>query len=71
MSNSEHIRWVTQKILNHGPKSVGFIGLSFKSGCQDQRGSAVIELATALAKTGIDILILKEEKKPFTRIIYL
>lgn len=56
-SNSDHIGRIIQLIENAGGKKIGILGLSFKAGTDDLRGSPVIKIVEALVGKGYDVSI--------------
>ena len=60
-SNDIHIRRVIDKVLYTGKKRVGMIGLSFKTGTDDLRESALVTLAEQLIAKGLELTIFDPE----------
>jgi len=60
-SNRVHIDHAVDFVLNHGSKSVGMIGLSFKSGTDDLRESPLVTLAERFIGKGLDLKIYDPE----------
>jgi GDP-mannose 6-dehydrogenase len=56
-SNSEHIERIVKLIENAGSKRVGVLGLSFKAGTDDLRGSPVIRIVETLVGKGYEVSI--------------
>lgn len=56
-SNRVHVDTAIEAVLAHGRKSVGLIGLSFKSGTDDLRESPLVTLAETFIGKGLDLSI--------------
>ena len=56
-SNDLHIQAAVETILRAGGKSVGILGLSFKSGTDDLRESPIAHLVRRLLHRGVDVKI--------------
>ncbi|MEE4384477.1 MAG: nucleotide sugar dehydrogenase [Pseudomonadales bacterium] len=56
-SNRAHLRSAAQRILALGKRRIGMIGLSFKTGTDDLRESALVDLAETLIGKGMDLSI--------------
>lgn len=56
-SNEEHIDRATKLIERIGSKKVGILGLSFKAGTDDLRGSPVVKIVESLVGKGYDLSI--------------
>ena len=56
-SNARMIDEAVRLIEGYGPRQVGILGLSFKSGTDDLRGSPVVELVERLVKNGFQLAI--------------
>ena len=59
-SNTSHIQYAIEKVLNHAPDQVGVLGLAFKPGTDDLRESPLVELVERLLGKGVDIKIYDE-----------
>ena len=57
ISNQKQIQLAFELIATTGMKSVGFLGLSFKSGTDDLRESPLVSLAERLIREGFIVLI--------------
>ena len=57
ISNQKQIQLAFELIATTGMKSVGFLGLSFKSGTDDLRESPLVSLAERLIREGFTVLI--------------
>lgn len=60
-SNGIHVEQAVNMILDRGERSVGLIGLSFKSGTDDLRESPLVELAERLIGKGLQLKIFDPE----------
>ncbi len=60
-SNQAHLQQALDKVLASGCKSVGFIGLSFKTGTDDLRESPLVMLAEQLIGKGIKLSVYDPE----------
>ncbi|MCP4962120.1 MAG: UDP-glucose/GDP-mannose dehydrogenase family protein [Actinomycetia bacterium] len=56
-SNEQHLRHAIGLVLEHAPRSVGLLGLSFKTGTDDLRESPYVMLTEALLGKGIGVRI--------------
>jgi GDP-mannose 6-dehydrogenase len=56
-SNSQHIARIVDVIRKAGKKRIGFLGLSFKAGTDDLRGSPVMEILRQLDEKGYELLV--------------
>ena len=56
-SNQYQIEQVAQRIMNHGQRKIGMLGLSFKEGTDDLRESSLVTLAEILFGKGYDLAI--------------
>jgi GDP-mannose 6-dehydrogenase len=56
-SNDEHVNRATRLIEKAGSKKVGVLGLSFKAGTDDLRGSPVVTIVESLVGKGYDVSI--------------
>jgi GDP-mannose 6-dehydrogenase len=56
-SNEIHVERALTLILQQGARQLGFLGISFKAGTDDLRGSPVVELIERLLGKGYDIRI--------------
>jgi GDP-mannose 6-dehydrogenase len=59
-SNTEHIERAAENILSLSKRKIGVIGLSFKSGTDDLRESAMVHLIKKLIAEGCDVRIWDE-----------
>jgi GDP-mannose 6-dehydrogenase len=57
-SNSAHIDWALAEVKAAGKKRVGLLGLAFKAGTDDLRGSPALILVERLLSNGYDVQIL-------------
>ncbi len=57
LSNENQINIALDMIVNKGKKKIGILGLSFKKGTDDLRGSPTVELTERLIGKGYNILI--------------
>ncbi|WP_447968758.1 nucleotide sugar dehydrogenase [Nitrospira sp. M1] len=60
-SNTVHIDHAIETVLNAGKKSIGLIGLSFKSGTDDLRESPLVVMAERFIGKGLDLQIYDPE----------
>ena len=60
-SNELHVEHAIDVVLNSGKKSVGMIGLSFKSGTDDLRESPLVAMAERFIGKGLDLKIFDPE----------
>ncbi len=60
-SNELHVEHAIDVVLNSGKKSVGMIGLSFKSGTDDLRESPLVTMAERFIGKGLDLKIFDPE----------
>jgi len=60
-SNTIHIDHAIDAVLNSGKKSIGLIGLSFKSGTDDLRESPLVVMAERFIGKGLDLHIYDPE----------
>jgi GDP-mannose 6-dehydrogenase len=60
-SNRVHIEHAINIVLRSGKKSIGMIGLSFKSGTDDLRESPLVELAETFIGKGLTLRIFDPE----------
>lgn len=60
-SNENRKEYISKVILNKNPKVVGIYHSSFKKGSNNDRMSAVIDIANYLKEKGIHVLIYEEE----------
>lgn len=60
-SNKSHIEHAIQTVMARGERSVGMIGLSFKSGTDDLRESPLVTLAETFIGKGLDLRIYDPE----------
>lgn len=60
-SNRIHVDHAVQSILDHGSRSIGIIGLSFKSGTDDLRESPMVDLVETLIGKGMQLRIYDPE----------
>jgi len=60
-SNAVHIDHAIDAVLNSGKKSIGLIGLSFKSGTDDLRESPLVVMAERFIGKGLDLHIYDPE----------
>jgi GDP-mannose 6-dehydrogenase len=60
-SNRVHIEKAVDKVLATGQRRIGFIGLSFKTGTDDLRESAMVALAEQLIGKGMSLLVYDPE----------
>lgn len=60
-SNQTHIEHAINRVLNSGKRSVGMIGLSFKSGTDDLRESPLVTLAERFIGKGLELAIYDPE----------
>ncbi|MDH4053927.1 MAG: UDP-glucose/GDP-mannose dehydrogenase family protein [Gammaproteobacteria bacterium] len=60
-SNRTHVNSAVDRVLSQGGKSVGIIGLSFKSGTDDLRESPMVELVERLIGKGLKLKIYDPE----------
>ncbi len=56
-SNDRQIKNFISKILSYNPSSVGMIGIAFKEGTDDMRGSPHVEIAKSLIGEGAEVKI--------------
>jgi GDP-mannose 6-dehydrogenase len=56
-SNDQHIARIVDMIRKAGKKRIGFLGLSFKAGTDDLRGSPVMEILRQLDEKGYELLV--------------
>jgi GDP-mannose 6-dehydrogenase len=56
-SNEAQIDHIVRRILAHQPRTVGMIGLAFKTGTDDMRESPYVRIAKALIGEGVKLLI--------------
>jgi GDP-mannose 6-dehydrogenase len=56
-SNDEHVKRATKLIKRAGSKKVGILGLSFKAGTDDLRGSPVVKIVESLVGKGYDVSV--------------
>ncbi len=56
-SNQEHLEHLISIVERTGKRSVALLGLAFKAGTDDLRGSALVELAAALLLKGFQVRI--------------
>jgi GDP-mannose 6-dehydrogenase len=61
LSNEIHIKHALRKVLATGSRTVGFIGLSFKTGTDDLRESPLVYLAEQLIGKGMQLRIYDPE----------
>jgi GDP-mannose 6-dehydrogenase len=62
-SNDSQIGTIADEIARSGVRSVGFLGLSFKAGVMDLRGSLYLELARRFRSRGIKVLCSHYDEK--------
>lgn len=60
-SNQKHVDHACDMVLSRGRKTVGMIGLSFKSGTDDLRESPLVEMAERFIGKGVDLRIYDPE----------
>jgi GDP-mannose 6-dehydrogenase len=60
-SNRVHVELALDKVLATGKRSIGFIGLSFKTGTDDLRESPMVTLAEQLIGKGLELLVYDPE----------
>ena len=60
-SNSIHIEKAIKKVLDSGKSRIGLIGLSFKTGTDDLRESAIVALAEALLEKNLTVSVYDPE----------
>lgn len=60
-SNQIHVDHAIDMILSQGKKTVGMVGLSFKSGTDDLRESPLVDVAERLIGKGVDLRIYDPE----------
>lgn len=56
-SNQAHAQNLLKLVLRSGSRRVGLLGLSFKAGTDDLRGSPMVSLAEALLSRGVELRI--------------
>ena len=56
-SNKNQINNLIYRILSYNPSSVGMVGISFKKGTDDMRGSPYVEVAKSLIGEGVKLKI--------------
>jgi GDP-mannose 6-dehydrogenase len=56
-SNEVQIDHIIRRILSHQPKTVGMVGLAFKTGTDDMRESPYVRIAKTLIGEGVRLLI--------------
>lgn len=56
-SNSIHVQRVVDQLVRWEPRSIGFLGLAFKSGTDDLRESPLVEVAERVLGKGFQCLI--------------
>lgn len=62
-SNDSQIGTIADGIAQSGVRTVGFLGLSFKAGVMDLRGSLYLELARRFHSKGIKVLCSRDDEK--------
>jgi GDP-mannose 6-dehydrogenase len=62
-SNDLQIGAIADEIARRGTRSVGFLGLSFKAGVIDSRGSLYLDLARRFQSKGINVLCSRDDDK--------
>jgi GDP-mannose 6-dehydrogenase len=63
-SNEQHLDHTLRLILSHGPRRVGLLGLTFKTGTDDLRESPFVRVAETLIGKGIDVSIWDPDLNP-------
>jgi GDP-mannose 6-dehydrogenase len=56
-SNEDHVRFVIERIRQSGCRQVVILGLAFKAGTDDLRGSAMVEVVRDLVPSGLEVRI--------------
>jgi len=60
-SNEEHLTTAIRMVEQHGRRSVGVLGLSFKAGTDDVRESPAVRLVETLLGRGYDVRVFDEQ----------